>query len=258
MSLQTLTRYKNIVFYRTLAGIKSEARKNYLGYVWFLLEPLMSTAVLYVAFGQITGRRGPDYIMFLLTGMMAWQWFEGSVMVGAQAIRGKFHVLNYFALPKSLFPLVSVMVSTWKFACVFVVLLLLACLLGYPPNPAYGWLPLLLGIQLALICGVACGLAVVVTLVNDMQTIISSVFRLLFFLSGIFFSADRVPDSLRGWFYLNPMAGLIEGYRAVLLHAARPAPGPLLTSAGFAGVALLGGLYLSARYDKKLLKLTNV
>ena len=258
MWASTLKRYAGIVFYRTLAGIKSEGRQNYLGYLWFLLEPMLSTLVLYIAFSQITGKGGPDYVVFLILGMITWQWFESSCMLGATAIKAKYGVLTQFNLPKYIFPIVSIMVNTWKFLCVFVVILVTATLFGYPPNFHYVYLPGLMLLQLLLIIGVTLPLTIGATLMNDLLTVVSSIFRLLFFLSGIFFDSTLVPENLKSLFYANPMAVFIESYRMVVLHNQPPQMTHLAGAGVTSTVFLIFGIILHAYYDKKILKLTNV
>ncbi|MDR3228326.1 MAG: ABC transporter permease [Puniceicoccales bacterium] len=257
MFLASLKRHKDIIFYRTIAGIKSEGRQRYLGYLWFLLEPALSTAVLYIAFSQFTGRSGPDSILFILIGMILWQWFEGSVMVGASAIKAKFHVLNQFNLPKYIFPLVAIFTNTWKFLCVSVVIFALAAVFGYTPNIYWLWLPVFFALQLALIIGITLPVSIGVTLWNDFQTIVSTIFRLLFFLSGIFFSVSSVPEDLLGWFYANPMAVFMESGRAIILRGEPPPWEHLPLAIAITLVFFALGLVLHARYDKRILKLTN-
>jgi lipopolysaccharide transport system permease protein len=258
MFLASLKRHKDIIFYRTIAGIKSEGRQRYLGYLWFLLEPALSTAVLYIAFSQITGKSGPDSILFILIGMILWQWFEGSVMLGSSAIKAKFHVLNQFNLPKYLFPLVSIFINTWKFLCVSVIIFAMAVLFGHTPNIYWLWLPVFFVLQLFLIIGVTLPLSIGVTLWNDFQTIVSSIFRLLFFLSGIFFSVDVVPENLRDWFFVNPVAVFLDAGRAIILRNELPPLEYLPATFGITVSFFAFGLALHVRYDKRILKLTNV
>lgn len=276
VSLQQLIRYKDIVLYRTQAGIKSEGRQNYLGYIWFLLEPLMSTAVLYFAWTTLSGgAKGPKYILMILIGMITWQWFEGSVMLGSTSIKAKFHVLNQFALPKYIFPVVAILVNSWKFLCVFLLILVFSTFVSHlpsgpafawhPPGSAFVWLPVVLATQLVLIVAVTMTLSIVVTLVNDMLTVVSSAFRLLFFVSGLFFTVDSITfsdpvkqEQIRNLFHWNPMAVLIESYRKIIID--NTAPDWVLFSrvVGIAAVFLVVGFALNAYYDKKILKLTNV
>jgi len=260
MFFATLKRYLGIVLYRTVAGIKSEGRQNYLGYFWFLLEPALSTAVLYVVFTQIrVYNGGARYVAFLLIGMLTWNWFESSCIMGSLSIKMKFGVLNQYNLPKYIFPLVTILVNSWKFLWVFLVILIVSAVLGFPPNWHFFYLPVILMIQFLLIFGVTMPLSIGVTLANDLLTVASSVFRLMFFLSGIFFDSSIVPENLRSWFYANPMAVIIEAYRAVILDGGRaPDFSRLLEALVVSVVFLVAGLALHVHYDKKLLKLTNV
>lgn len=257
MLFQTLKRHYDIIFYRTVAGIKSEGRQRYLGYLWFLLEPILSTAVFYIAYSQITGSKGAQAILLILIGMLLWQWFEGAVMTGAGSIKAKFHVLNQCNLPKYLFPMVAIAVHTWKFLCVSVVIFILAILLGHPPNVHWLYLPLLFVFQLALIVSVAMPIAIGITLWADLQIVISSIFRMFFFLSGIFFEVSNVPESLRGYFFWNPMAAFIDAGRAIILRNEAPAPGHFTATAIVIATMLLFSFFLHAHYDKRILKLTN-
>lgn len=258
MSFPAFTRYLGIILYRTIAGIKSEARQNYLGYFWFLLEPMLSTVVLYIAFTQITGQSGPGYAISLIVGLITWQWFESSCVLGAVAIKMKYGVLSQFNLPKYIFPLVSIFVNTWKFLCVSVVVMIAAAAFGYLPNKHYIYLPLLLILQLILITGVTLPLSIGATLMNDLLTVVSSVFRLFFFLSGIFFSVEHVPENLKSWFFANPMAVFINSYRDVIVRNQAPDFGHLGMATAISVGLLILGLALHMHYDKRILKLTNV
>ncbi len=253
-----INRYKDIIFYRTVAGIKSEARQNYLGYLWFMLEPLLSTAVFYFALTQVTGRGGPDYVAFLLLGTLSWQWFEGSVTAAASSIREKYATLIQFDLPKFIFPMVTVLVNSWKFFVTYAVLLALMPLLGLAPNWRYLELVPVLLIQLGFILGLAFPLALWVTLSNDLKVIMSSSFRLMFFLSGIIFNSEKVPESLRTAFYANPMAVLVESCRDIVLRNQTPNLHRLAYAAGVALLLLVVGLLQLRLMDKRLLKMIHV
>jgi ABC-type polysaccharide/polyol phosphate export permease len=259
-------RYRDIVWYRTIAALKAEARQNFLGYVWFLLEPALTTAILYVAYVLILHSGGPARVAMLLLGTICWQWFESSVMQGMLGIRTKLHIMMHFSLPKYIFPLVGIFTNTWKFLCVFLVLLAVCAFCGYPPNIRFLYLPLVLAAQLTLIIGVALPLAIAVAYVNDVTTITSSIFRLLMFISGVFFTVVALPPNIAAvplsgtalfYFYLNPMAGLIESYRVIVLGNQAP-DGYKLIYAVLCGL-LLGtvGVAWSIYVDGKILKRAN-
>lgn len=249
-----VVRYRDILLYRTLAQLKAESNNNYLGYTWFVLEPLLSTLVLYLVFGVIMGNRGSEAVLFILIGMMVWQWFENSLMIGVNGIREKVGILQTIRIAKFVFPVVSVLANSWKFFCVFLVLLLAANLLGFFIGPAYLWLPVILVVELIFILGVTVPLAIVVTYMPDFVTLLSSVLRLLFFLSGIFFAVDRVPERLQEIFLANPVALMMIAFRDVILYGVSPNPGHLFYCFTLGVVCLLLGVKLSQSVDKKIIK----
>ena len=91
-----ISRYRDIIVYRTIAGVKAESRQNYLGYLWYVLEPLLTTVIFYLAFAKLMGRGGKEYVMFLLIGLISWQWFESSCLQAAGSIKAKLHILQHF------------------------------------------------------------------------------------------------------------------------------------------------------------------
>jgi len=253
-------RYKDIILYRTLAGIKSEARQNYLGYVWFLAEPILSTAVLYFAWSQINGSKGFEAVLTILIGMVAWGWFEGSVMNGATAIKAKFHVLSQFDLPKYIFPVVTILVNSWKSMFVFGIILVMALVNGHASIHLV-WLPVIVFVQFFLIVGLTLLISIGVTLLNDLNTVMATVFRLLFFVSGLFFTSATVREvspEVYSLFCWNPIAVLIDAYRAVMQRGESPDLFLLCRAAAIAFAFFVVGLLVNAYYDKKILKLTNV
>jgi ABC-type polysaccharide/polyol phosphate export permease len=249
------TRLWGIIFYRTLAGIKAESRQNYLGYIWYLLEPAFSAVVFYLAFSHVMGR-GLEAVMFLLIGLTVWQWYEGTCLAAAGAIKAKLHILQHFDLPKHLFPLVTVCVSTWKFFCVFGVTVAGYLLFGGGAGTGWNllWLPLVLACQFLLIASSSIPLSIAATYVNDTLTLAASVFRIMFFVSGIYFPSHLVPERLQGLFYANPMAGLIESYRFVLLYGQPPNFYALLYCAALSAGWLGFGLLLSSYVNRRILK----
>lgn len=256
--MQTFIRHKDIIYYRTLAGLKSEARKSYLGYMWFVAEPLLSTAVLYIVMTQVSGQRGPAAVMSILLGMVIWQWFEGAVMLGSGSITAKYHIHLQVPLPKYLFPLVDIGSHTIRFFFAYSLIATTCLVFGHGLSWAVFWLPIVILTQLIFTISVGLIVSLLVTLVSDLVVLIQSLFRLLFFVSGIFFTAERVPPALLPWFHANPLAVFIESQRAIILHGRAPDTGLLLQVALVSLGLLAAGAALHKHYDKSLLKLTNV
>jgi lipopolysaccharide transport system permease protein len=125
-------------------------------------------------------------------------------------------------LPKVIFPLIAIAQTTLRSGLVLVLLLIFLQLSGYGVASTYAALPVLIIVQFFLICACAIALAAVVPFIPDVSQMIGNAMVLLMFLSGIFFSGKTIPEQYQVYFYMNPMATLLESYRDILLYNAWP------------------------------------
>jgi lipopolysaccharide transport system permease protein len=216
-------RYLDILIFKTYADLKAEAAKTYLSFLWWVLEPVLYMLVFYIVFGVIFQRGdGPEYIPFLLCGVTVWKWFESTLRTGAVAIQSNANLMSQVFIPKIIFPSITILTNTVKFLFVLVVFLLFLEYYGLGINLTYLSLPILLIIQLLLISACTFLLAALVPFMPDIVMFVSYALTLLLFLSGIFFSVEQIPETYQKYFYINPMATIIESYRDVLLYTRWP------------------------------------
>ena len=220
---QTLFKYRGILFYRTLASLRADARGLYLGYAWWLLEPVLSTALYYFIFGFLLNSKTPDFIGYLLLGTVTFQWFQAATTGSLGTIAARAHLYRQMPLPKYLFSLIGIFSTTWKFCCVFLVILgYIIFSTGVRVDWHLIWLPLIVIVQLLVVFGLSINLSIASAYFRDLQTFSSVVFRALMFLSAIFWDVEKVPESLVPFFYANPGASLIQLFRDVILYQRSP------------------------------------
>lgn len=241
-------RYQAVIFYSALIHLKSEASRTYLSFLWWVLEPIISMSVYYVVFGVLFQRGTDDYIPFLLTGLVTWQWFGNTVSHSGNAINNNLALISQVNFPKIVLPSVVVVIDAVKFSIVFLLLVAFLWWYGYPPNRCYVALPLVLLAQHLLNTAVANFAAALVPFVPDVQILISHFLRVVMYLSGVLYAVDQLPESYRSYFAWNPLVAIIEGYRDILMYQRLPDLGPLLL---YALCALLG-VILSARLMKRM------
>ncbi|MFH1067097.1 MAG: ABC transporter permease [bacterium] len=251
-----LYRYLHIARYQAYASLRSEIEKNCIGMLWWFLEPLINALTLYFVFTVLFKNRDPKFLPFLLVGTFVFQWFSTSVSMSMTSIIGKLGLLQQVYLPKILLPLISILNSTWKFLCAFSALLLFFTLLHTPPHWTLLALPLIMLAQFLFILGVSLPLAALIPYFRDGATVVDAFMRLLMFVSGVFFTGSSVPGNVRGIFYLNPVAVLIEAYRAVVLQAAWPNWGQLGYVCGIGLGLSLVGLFILDKLDLALPKVS--
>lgn len=233
-----------------VADFKSNAAKNRLGYIWWLLEPLMMMAVFYFVFGMLLQRGGPGYIYDLLVGVTLWIWFANTVTRTMESLGRSSQLLQQVYVPKFLLPLITV-VSEFLKSIVLVALLLLILALGKGISPSWSWLPLLLAMQLLL--AAACGVFVAVFLpfIHDVKFLVQMGLRVAMFTSGVFYRIDEaIPEQFREYLLLNPLASLISEFRQVLVEGAAPDWTWLAYVTGFSIILLAFGLMLLVKYDR--------
>lgn len=238
----------DLIAYKTFADLRAEAAKTYINYLWWVLDPILSMLVFYVVFGLLFERGGEGFVQFLLTGLVIWTWYRQSVSHAGGAIIGGKGLMTQVHVPKLVFPIVTLVTDLTKFAVVLSVLLLFLWLSGYGVGISYLALPVVLAVQLLLNTALAILLAAIVPYLPDLRLLVDNLLHLQFFLSGIFYSAASIPKEYLTYFYLNPMAGLIEDYRQILLHDAWPAWGRLaIIALGSAALIAAGAALVHSR-----------
>lgn len=213
-----LQKYIEFIWYRAVAEILSDVSKGFLGFLWWIVEPFFYMAVFYIIFGLVFKQNSENYVSFLLCGLVVWKWFDSSIRNSSMSIQHSMGLIKQVYLPKVVFPLVSITNSSLRFFMVFALFLAFLLLQGTKPN--INWLvelPLLLLLQIFLMTGIGMTFAALVPFVPDLKFLIDNGMLLLFFLSGIFFRFENIPDFLKPYFKINPIGMLISGYRQVLL-----------------------------------------
>lgn len=241
--------YRELILYRAYSDLRQESERTYAGYLWWIIEPLAQLVVYYLVFGLFLRRRGPDFVPLLIVGIVTWRWMQTATTSGAGAIIGGRALMQRVYLPKIVFPTVAILTTTFKFLVTFLLTLVFLWLWSYGVTATYLALPGLLVVELCFIAAVTYVCAAVVPFFPDLRIVLDNALRLLFFLSGIFYPGSALPEALQPYFYLNPMATLIDAYRDVLLHGQWPPVWPLVTVGLVSAAGVLAGSHLLARYD---------
>ncbi len=243
-------KYLDFIWYRSLAQLRSESSRAYLGYLWWVLEPALYLLVFYLVFALVLNRGDENYVRVLLIGLVVFKWFDSAVRSSMDVIQQNAGLIDKVYLPKIVFPAVNVVSNGIKFAVVFL-LFSLANIAIAGINPAsLLFLPVLLGIHFALVMAGACLVAAITPFIPDLRMVFDKLMTLLFFLSGIFFTADSIPESFRGIFLANPLFALIESYRTLLVLQEIPALLPLVYVLMLALILLMIASYLLHRFDR--------
>jgi lipopolysaccharide transport system permease protein len=212
--------------------------------------------VFYIVFEILLKRGGPNFVGFLLCGVVPWLWFSKSTNNSCRSIFQGRGLISQTYIPKIFFPLVVVGQDGFKQAFVFSLLFIFLTIYGFQVSVAWIWLPAVIVTQLLLIVAVSFFVSFIVPFAHDLQFLIRSVLTLGMFASGIFYSYESVliPEH-RDIFLLNPMANLIVNYRLVLLEGTAPKGWALFSISVFSLLIIVLMSWLMKRYDNKLTRL---
>jgi lipopolysaccharide transport system permease protein len=240
----------DLVFQKAWAGLRAEAARGYLGVMWWVLEPVMYMTVFYIVFVHLFRRGNENFIVFLLTGLIAWKWFNTTISTGSNSILNSSGLMNQVYLPKIIFPLTTIAINTFKFLIVLAIFLVFLQFTPMKPSLAWIFLPILIILQLVLITGITSLLAAIMPFFPDFRFIIDNILMMMLFLSGIFFDVTKLPADVRVYFFLNPMAALIAMYRKILINGTLPNLYHILYVMSLSFIVLFLALWLLRRFDR--------
>jgi lipopolysaccharide transport system permease protein len=212
-----------VFFTKLRLNLKAEVSKTYLGYAWWVLEPALYVAILFLVFGTFRGRGSENFVAFLVCGTIPYLWFQKSVMNATSSIIAGRGLINQVAISKAFFPMLVVFQDIVKQAFVFGVMF--CFLIAYGIEPGWAWLFFvsLVAVQLLVIIAGALFVALVTAYIPDFKFLVTTATMLLLFCSGLFFNyEDVILEKHHDLFLLNPMARLIKNYRQVLLDHSQP------------------------------------
>ena len=230
----------NISLYRAWAEIKAESQRSYAGILWWLIRPLLSLAVYGIVFGMIFKNTMPNFLLFLFSGIIAWEWFASSVLRSANSIIANRNLMLLVKVDPAMFPLSVNFVDTVKFLLGFFILFIAVIIqVGINVNMLY--LPLIMGGEFLFCVGVGFVFAAVTPFVPDCMMILTTAMQLLMFLSGVFYRIDTLPVVIQKYIVANPMASVLNQYRLVLLDKTQPDFGAIFYIYVFAGILTVIG-----------------
>jgi lipopolysaccharide transport system permease protein len=242
-------RWLEILLYQTYCHLRVESERLYIGYLWWVVEVLLEMALLYVLFRGLLGVPTENYLSFLLIGLVSWRWLAQSVIRAAPSILSNQSLAMQVFVPKLVFPLAMLLADAVKFAVGLAMLLVFLRLDGLAPLSSLAALPCVIAVQLVFIVAVALWTAALVPFLRSILVGLDVALRFGMFASGVFFELSRVGEPLGSWLALNPMAILLDAWRAVLMHGSAPDFAPLLVIAACSIAAIAAARAFVARRE---------
>jgi lipopolysaccharide transport system permease protein len=258
LHLAELWEYRELLYFLTWRDVKVRYKQAVLGIVWAVLQPVLTMVVFTIVFNKImkveytpyvvNGKEVP-YPIFTYAALLPWQLFAGALQRSGTSLVGNANLLTKVYFPRLVIPISGVVAGLVDFAISFVVFLVLMAAYGITPNWHVVWLPLLILLAMATALAFGLWLSALNVLYRDVQYIIPFLVQLWMFLSPVIYSPTFDNPVYRFLYALNPMAGVINGFRWALIGG-NPPSGTTLISAVMVVILLVTGLLYFKRMER--------
>lgn len=221
VDIKELIRYKDLLYFLVVRGIKARYAQSVLGVSWAVIQPLFTTLVFTIIFGNLVqvSSDGVPYVVFSFTGMLAWNFFANTLTESANSLVANAGMITKVYFPRLVLPLSAALSKLLDFAIGLVVLVGFLIYFRMLPSAEIWMLPLLLLNLLLCSLGIGMILSAMSVQYRDVKHALSFLVQLLMYAAPVVYATSVIPEPWRFWYALNPMVGVIEGFRAVFLRS---------------------------------------
>ena len=252
LRLPEVWQYHELLYFFVWRDIKVRYKQTVIGIAWVVLQPLMTMGVFTLFFGRLAKlpSQGLPYPVFYFTALVPWAYFAQALSNCTSVVVNNQHVITKVYFPRLILPIAAVCSGLLDFVIGFVVMLALTLAYGIRPTAAaVVLLPLLIILALLTALGVGLWTSALNALYRDVASIIPFVIQLWMLASPVVYPSSLVPERWRWLYGLNPMAGIIDGFRWALTGHGQPPGLLLLVSTAMVGLVLVGGLFFFQRIE---------
>jgi lipopolysaccharide transport system permease protein len=231
--------------------IRARYKQSVLGFAWAVFQPLALSFMYILVFAYVVRvpSDGIPYPIFVYSAMLPWSYFSRALAGGMTSVVGNMGLVTKIYFPRAILPLASIGANLVDFLCGLVVLIGMMILYHTPVSAALAVLPLLLLIQIALSVGVALAGAALNVFYRDVSQMVPLILQLWMYASPIIYPISLVPERLRFWYMLNPMAVIIDAWRTILFNGTVPSWGWLGIATFISVAVLIGGFLIFRRLE---------
>jgi len=242
LNLREIWEYRELLYFFVWRDLKIRYKQTAIGAAWAVLQPFLTMIVFSLFFGALAGipSHGVPYPIFYFSALLPWMYFAGALQNATNTVVEQQRVITKVYFPRLVLPLAAVLSGLVDLAIGFVVFLGMMLYYGMTPQAIILLLPgfLLLGVLTAL--GVGLWLSALNAIYRDVRYVLPFLIQFWMFASPVAYPSSLVPERWRWLYGLNPMAGVIEGFRWALTGQGQP-PNLLLAASAAAVVLLVAG-----------------
>lgn len=252
LKLGELWEYRELLYFLTWRDIKVRYKQTVLGAAWALLQPFMTMVVFSLFFGRLARipSDGLPYPIFALAGLVPWQFFAYGLNQSSNSLVGSANLIKKVYFPRLVVPLSSVLAGAVDFALAFALLVGMMLYYGLAPGWNALWLPAFFLLAFVTSLGVGLWLSALNVEYRDVRYLVPFLVQFWMYATPIAYPSSLLREPWRTVYGLNPMAGVVEGFRWALLGA-NTRPGPLIAASALAALlVLISGAFYFRRMEK--------
>lgn len=251
IDLYELWAYRELIISFTLRDVKLRYKQTGLGITWAFIQPLLTMIIFTIIFGGLAKipSEGVPYPVFVLAALLPWMLFAEGLTRSTTSMVANANIMTKVYFPRLIMPLSSIISPLVDFAISLVIFFAFMLYYGVVPTINIIFLPLFLLLALTTSLGVGLWLSALNVKYRDFQYTVPFIIQIWMFASPVVYSSSLVPESMRVWYSLNPMVGVIEGFRWALLGTDIPNT-MILVSVAVVAILLISGIFYFQRLEQ--------
>lgn len=246
--------HTDLIRFLVKSDFKEKHNNLILGYLWWMLDPLLWMLV-YLFLVQIVFQiHEPNYPLFIFSALLPWRAFSLSVIKSMNSIKTKKNIIKQVAIPKAIFPVIAVINETLMLIPGMLILISIGLFVGIAPTLNLLFLPFIILIQMTLALSFGLFFSIILMYFPDLQNLMAFTLRIWFYISPALYAASRIPEQYQMIYNLNPFVFIFESYRNVLFYGRPPDVIQLFIYLFAISVLLLTSLYFFSHKEQHIAK----
>ncbi len=252
LELGDIWKYRELLVFLTWRELKVRYQQTLLGATWAILQPVLQMVVFTFIFGGIARMtsQGIPYPIFSYTALLPWGLFAKALTDAGRSMVSNRNMITKIYFPRLIMPMASVLSGLVDFMIAFVILLVLMVYYHITPTAAIWTLPFFLLLAIVAALGVGLWLSALNVEYRDVGHVLPFLTQIWMFVTPVVYPASRIPAKWQLLYSLNPMTGVVEGFRWALLGSGDAPTGMIAVSAMISVILLIGGLFYFRRMER--------
>jgi lipopolysaccharide transport system permease protein len=220
----TVEHARELLHVWTAREIRARYKQSFFGVAWALFQPVALSAVFALVFSYIVHvpSDGVPYPIFVYSAMLPWTFFARALTAAVSSIVTNMNLVTKIAFPREVLPIATIATHFVDYLCGFAVLVAMLVYYQVDVGPSLLLVPVILAVQLALMIGLALAAAAANVFFRDVNQMVPLLLQVWMYACPIIYPLSLLPAWLRPWYLLNPMAGIIDAYRQVIVKGTLP------------------------------------